>query len=123
MIGILVVVLALLLSYQECFLSVKYGFVCFHMCLCYLVQEDILDLQLQRNLDYLDQQVRGHTHSIVCHYIFYRLCFPVSVDVAKGSFPPLFPITFSFPMFLFNFPKAKLCVQGGESTTGRAGFN
>lgn len=32
-------------------------------CCCCLHQDDILDLQLQRNLDYLDQQVRLTQHS------------------------------------------------------------
>ncbi|KAI3370538.1 hypothetical protein L3Q82_025302, partial [Scortum barcoo] len=39
--------------------------------------EDILDLQLQRNLDYLDQQVGEHTCCSVCHDIFHTLRFPM----------------------------------------------
>uniref|UniRef100_A0A3Q1BMY7 Pleckstrin homology domain containing, family A member 6 n=1 Tax=Amphiprion ocellaris TaxID=80972 RepID=A0A3Q1BMY7_AMPOC len=35
--------------------------------------EDILDLQLQRNLDYLDQQVGGHAHC-VCPDMMYTSC-------------------------------------------------
>lgn len=36
---------------------------CVTDCCCCLHQDDILDLQLQRNLDYLDQQVRLTQHS------------------------------------------------------------
>lgn len=36
---------------------------CCFCCCCYLLQDDILDMQLQRNLDYLDQQVCLTQHS------------------------------------------------------------
>ena len=41
-------------------LSVQCVLIDFHVLCCCLAQEDILDLQLQRNLEYLDQKVRKH---------------------------------------------------------------
>lgn len=68
---------------------------------CCLAQEDMLDLQLQRNLDYLDQQVTGRS-LISC---FIRLLFPVC---ASASFPLFFPCSSSshgryFPLTSLRF--------------------
>lgn len=78
---------------------------CVCCCCCCLAQEDILDLQLQRNLDYLDQQVRGETRSVVCHFILHI----VSQSVLTQCSFPFFPITVSFPVFVLSFQRMLAC--------------
>lgn len=66
---------ALLLSPLKAFCLYTTCLCDFHVCRCCLAQEDILDLQLQRNLDYLDQQVREYIHSIACPWHINTLCY------------------------------------------------